>query len=79
MKVTIRYFAVLREHRGLGRENVVTASATPGALYAELQKRHGLALPPERLRVAVNQDFAAWDTLLREGDEVAFIPPVAGG
>jgi molybdopterin converting factor small subunit len=26
-----------------------------------------------------NQEFAAWDTPLRSGDEVAFLPPVSGG
>lgn len=30
-------------------------------------------------RLAVNQSFVAWDCLIEEGDEVAFIPPVSGG
>jgi molybdopterin converting factor subunit 1 len=38
----------------------------------------GRALPPRPL-VAVNQSYATYDHLLRAGDEVAVIPPVAGG
>lgn len=78
-ELTIRYFALLREQRGLGHETLATAAATPAALYAELAARHGFTLGAERLRVAVNGDFAGWQTPLRRGDEVVFIPPVAGG
>ena len=35
-------------------------------------------LPPE-IRVAINQRFAAADTLLIAGDELAFLPPISGG
>jgi len=31
------------------------------------------------LKVAVNEEFAAWDRPLADGDRVVFIPPVAGG
>ena len=31
------------------------------------------------LRVAVNAEFAAWDRPVRDGDEIVFLPPVAGG
>ena len=48
-------------------------------LYAELQARHGFVLPADRLRVAVDGAFAPWNESLREGSEVAFIPPVSGG
>ena len=56
-----------------------TAAADPAALYAELQARHGFALPRERLRVALDGAFAAWTDALRDGGTVAFIPPVSGG
>ena len=79
LKVRLQYFASLRERRGLAREEVVTGAATPAALYAELSSRHGFALPPDRVRVAVNGDFAEPTHPLRDGDEVTFIPPVAGG
>ena len=42
ISVTVQYFAILREQRGRSAETLVTAAATPEALYAELRARHGL-------------------------------------
>lgn len=77
--ITVQYFALLREQARRSEEQVATASATPGALYAELKVRHGFSLPERALKVAVNDEFAPWDHPLRDGDRVVFIPPVAGG
>ncbi len=77
--VSVQYFAILREQRGLTRERLTTAARTPAALYEELRARHGFTLPADRVRAAVNGDFAASDAPLPEQCEVVFIPPVAGG
>ena len=77
--VDIQYFAILREQRGVAHEKLVTAAATPAALYEELRARHGFTLPGDRVRAAVNDAFVAASAPLREGDRVVFIPPVAGG
>jgi molybdopterin converting factor subunit 1 len=77
--VLVRYFAVLREQRGLGEERVATEAVTAGDLYRELRARHPFSLPPERLRVAVNDAFEPWSIPIQDGDAVVFIPPVAGG
>lgn len=77
--VRIQYFALLREQRGVGQETLATTAATAGELYAELRSRHGFTLPADRLRVAVNGEFAPWDVSLSDGAELVFIPPVAGG
>jgi molybdopterin converting factor subunit 1 len=77
--VRVSYFALLRDETGCDEEQVATASTTAGELYAELQERYRLSLPRERLRVAINADFADWETALADGDLVVFIPPVAGG
>ena len=79
--VTALLFARLREQAGGDRfEIAVPAWSTIGDLYAELGRRHP-RLEPNRaiVRPAVNQEFADWDVVLREGDEVAFVPPVSGG
>ena len=78
-RVRVRYFAVLREQAGRGGEELETSAQTALELYQELRHRHGLGLEPERLRVAVNDEFGDWQTRLAEGDTVAFLPPVAGG
>ena len=75
----IQYFALLREQRGVNAEELTTAAATPVELYDELRARHGFTLPADRVRAAVNGEFVAADAVLRDRDEVVFIPPVAGG
>jgi sulfur-carrier protein len=77
--IHLQYFALLREQRGLGGESLSTSAATAAQLYEELRQRHGFSLPAERLRVAVNGEFAPWSTSLADGAQIVFIPPVAGG
>ena len=77
--VMVQYFAILREQRGLTQEALATAASTPAALYDELRARHGFTLPADRVRAAVNDEFVTAAALLRDGDRVVFIPPVAGG
>ena len=79
LNLSLRYFAVLREQVGCDSEKCRTSAATPDELYVELKAEKGFALEQDVLRVAVNGDFVSFDTSLRDGDEVVFIPPVAGG
>jgi molybdopterin converting factor subunit 1 len=79
LTLTVQYFAILREQRGLTQETLTTSAATPTALYEELRARHAFTLPADRVRAAVNDDFVSATTPLREGDRLVFIPPVAGG
>lgn len=78
-RVHLRYYALLREQAGRQTETVETTAPTPEALYAELAVRHGFRLSQAQLRVAVNASFTEWSSPLADGDEVVFIPPVAGG
>ncbi len=77
--VRIRYFALLREERGLSTETVVTKAATVEQLYNEIRISHDLSLPIERMSVAINDQFATWNEPVRENDVIVFVPPVAGG
>ena len=79
MNLRVQYFALLREQAGRSEEQLVTVAATPAALYAELRNRYPFTLVSEQLKVAVNAEFVDWNAPLREGDNVVFIPPVAGG
>ncbi len=83
--IKLLYFARLRESLGTGREEMVLPAgvSTLGALRAHLSVR-GEAWAREmaagrNLRAAVNQEVAGPDTPLKDGDEVAFFPPVTGG
>ena len=77
--ITVHYFALLREQAGASSEAVSTTATNAEQLFAELRARHGFTLAKESLKVAINDDFAGWQTPLRERDRVVFIPPVAGG
>ena len=79
MNYRVLYFAALRDRAGIDSERVASDAADARGLYAELCARYGFAMADDRLRVAVNGAFAAWEQPLRDGDEVVFIPPVSGG
>jgi len=75
----VLYFGLLAERRGLGAERLESAAATPAAIYAELEAAYQLQIAPEHLRVAVNDEFVAWDHPLQAGDTLALLPPMSGG
>lgn len=77
--VRIQYYAILREQAGRSDETLDTSAGTPAELYAELRQRHPFQLGPAQLKVALNSEFSDWQTPLKHGDTVVFIPPVAGG
>lgn len=79
MKYRLLYFASLADAAGCSEESIESTAVDPGGLYAEVAARHGFGFAQERLRVAVNGEFAAWDRPLADGDEVVFLPPVSGG
>ena len=83
MKVTVKYFASIREAIGQGSEPVETSAASLLALRDELIARGGAyteSLARGRVvRVALNQIMSDESAALADGAEVAFFPPVTGG
>ncbi|MGE4242503.1 molybdopterin converting factor subunit 1 [Ramlibacter sp.] len=83
MRVTVRYFASIREAVGQGAEAFETQAATAGALRDELIARGGAYAATlargKSVRIALDQTMAQESAELREGSEVAFFPPVTGG
>ena len=77
--VRIQYYAILREQAGRSEETLDTSAGTPAELYAQLRQRHPFQLTSAQLKVALNSEFTDWQTPLKHGDTVVFIPPVAGG
>jgi molybdopterin converting factor subunit 1 len=80
MSVTVLLFASYADALGASSLSVsLPPDATVADLLAELRTRPGAErLPPSPL-VAVNQRYASGASVVRPGDEVAVIPPVAGG
>ena len=79
IRVTVRCFASVREALGT---DTIGVELPAGATVDDLRRRLG-ERSPQLLRLplacAVNRDYARSDSALRDGDEVAFIPPISGG
>lgn len=73
------YFASLRDRTGCDSETFTSNATAPRDLYAQVAQRHGITLSAERVRVAINGEFADWNRGLQDGDEIVFLPPVSGG
>ena len=83
MKVTIKYFASIREAMGQGSELRETSATTLAMLRDELLAHSpahaGSLARGKAVRMALNQVMSDESALLTEGCEVAFFPPVTGG
>jgi len=93
MRVRVLYFGVLKERFGAAEEAVeLSNGGTVGELVRVLRERtskfertagsamaSGLESVWGSLAVAVNREYASADAVLRDGDEVALLPPVSGG
>ncbi len=81
MRVHLLFFASYRDLAGTAEMELdVPDDATAATVVERLRARGGtLARLPASPVVAVNREYAALSTPLRAGDELAFLPPVAGG
>ena len=81
MRVKVLYFASFREAVGRDEEERELAEGSDVAtLWRQLASEVPLfAKLPRPAPAAVNREHSPSDTVLRSGDEVAFLPPVAGG
>ncbi|MGQ0793340.1 MAG: molybdopterin converting factor subunit 1 [Deltaproteobacteria bacterium] len=79
MRITLKLFAYLREAMDVQEAALeVEQSATVGELWERFKEK---IQPRDNFRVlfAVNGEYVGADCRLKDGDEVAFIPPVSGG
>ncbi|MES2356212.1 MAG: molybdopterin converting factor subunit 1 [Pseudomonadota bacterium] len=83
--ITILYFASIKEKLGLAKETMELPSdvGQADALLAYLHARgsqwaDALAVRPE-LKIAINQSISTLNAAIKDGDEIAFFPPVTGG
>ena len=81
LKVTVRLFAGYRQAAGTASVPLELAEgATVGGLAEQVVRLYpAIGTDPSKLVVAVNQEYADHDLSLKDGDEVALIPPVSGG
>ncbi len=81
MKVDVRLFALYRERAGTERLTLdLHDRATLDEAVKEIRARFPQLAPPTvEIVAAVNAEYAEGDTALKEGDQIALIPPVSGG
>ena len=78
MKVAIKYFGMIAETAGKSEEILdLKLGFSVQDLKDQLIEKYKIA-DPEAIQIAVNQDLNS-NSDLKEGDEVAFLPPFAGG
>lgn len=80
MDITVLYFASLADEANLDQESLsVEPPITLSELYQQVAEKYSFSRPQSQLRVAVNDNFVDWSQPIQSDDQVAFIPPVAGG
>jgi molybdopterin converting factor subunit 1 len=77
--ITVRYFAMFREHAGLDEETLSLDAATAKDVFEQTRGRHGSTEPNGHCKVAINDQMADWSAAVSDGDTVLLFPPVAGG
>lgn len=74
----VLFFAHLRDAVGEEFLSIDACGKTVAELKAELSAKYDLP-KMDTVMTAVNEEFASNDEVIRDGDEIAFIPPVSGG
>ena len=81
--VTLKYFASLKTIAGKEEERldlgVETTVQKLSETLAKITPQIGEMIQGKKILVSVNQDVATLDTVIHDGDEVAFLPPFSGG
>jgi molybdopterin synthase catalytic subunit len=81
MRIHLLYFASFRDAAGRGEEarDLPDGTRVDDLWLALAREVPRFAAFPSMPPAAVNREYVGGETVLREGDEVAFLPPVAGG
>lgn len=77
MKVKVKYFASLKDSIGRAEETLeLSSSITVQQLWLQVSGENDIS---DTIKSAVNMEYVNKDTLVNDGDEIAFFPPVTGG
>ncbi len=81
--ITIKYFASLRaiaekEDDSLDIEKPITIDQLSD-IISKTAPKMGAIIREKKVMISVNQEMASADTIIHDGDEVAFLPPFSGG
>lgn len=81
--ITLKYFASLRaiaekEEDSLDIDNPITIDQLSD-IISKTAPKMGAIIREKKVMISVNQEMASADTIIHDGDEVAFLPPFSGG
>ena len=79
MRVRVLYFGVLKDLVGHDSTMMEVAEGSSVAELVQTHRGSGRASIWDSVAVAVNQEYARASDVLKDGDEVALLPPVSGG
>jgi molybdopterin synthase sulfur carrier subunit len=79
MQIKILYFAQLADLAGKTEETRELSNSSPAALYYEVKAAYHFPHEFTQLQVAINHELSAHQTELKDGDSIAFLPPMTGG
>ena len=79
MQIQILYFAQLADLAGRTEETRELVDSSPEKLYTEIRSTYNFPHTFTQLQVAINHELSAHETALKDGDSIAFLPPMTGG
>jgi molybdopterin synthase sulfur carrier subunit len=79
MQIKVIYFAQLADIAGKTEETRELTDSSPAALYADLRAAYNFPHEFDQLQVAINHELSAHEAALKDGDSIAFLPPMTGG
>jgi molybdopterin converting factor subunit 1 len=77
--INILFFGKLKETWNTSKLSLATASDDIESLYIELLKLVSEIPHKQSIKVAINDEFVNWNTIINDNDTVAFLPPASGG
>jgi len=81
MSIKVLFFATLAEATGLRQANIeIEPGEDAASIFSRFERDHpGLSAHRATALCALNAKFSRFDVVLKDGDELAFFPPVSGG
>lgn len=77
--IRVEYFALFKACTKKMEEAIHLDSSDANDLYSLLTTKYRFPIPKDRIHLEVNDEYSPWETPLKQGDRVVFIPTVSGG
>lgn len=78
-KIEVLFFGKLKETWNTNKLSIQSNSIDINSLYQELLTQVTEVPHKESIKVAINDEFVGWDSIINDHDTIAFLPPASGG